>query len=83
MKQITSVMLLLTLTSCGTTATLKHPEEMSYISVSRFKASLIYEIFTGGIRGCKVSTHNMILGESTIILDEKGNCQVEASSVSD
>lgn len=73
----------LLLFGCTTTAAIKNPEETNYVQVSSYRASLIYQIFTGGAKGCKLSSHNMILGESTILMDENGNCTVEVESVSD
>lgn len=68
---------------CSVNASMKNPEETNYVSVEKYTAGLIQYIFQGGFVGCRVSSHNMILGESEIIMNEKDECTVGVSSVSD
>lgn len=50
---------LLSLTGCATQGASEHPEQASYIMVSRGEASLLYRAFMGGLDYCKVTQYNL------------------------
>lgn len=71
------------LAGCATNASLKHPEETSFVALECYSASLIYKIFTGGVDGCRVISHNMILSESALSVGENGKFSGAAETVAD
>lgn len=59
MKWLSITLLSLCLAGCGTSASQQYPEETSFFMVSVGEASLLYKIFGGGLKYCKVTQHNL------------------------
>lgn len=83
MKIIFASLLAIMLSGCGSIGSYKNPEETSFVILSEFNAGLIYKIFNGAVKSCKISMHNIILGETSLGMDEEGNCVMGAEIVSE
>lgn len=77
------LLLTLLLAGCATNASLKYPEETSYVAVECYEAGLIYKLFSGGVEGCRVLSHNTVLSESVVDRDAKGAFSATAETVAD
>jgi outer membrane lipoprotein SlyB len=78
MKLISALIMVLSLTACGTTDSIRNSGDTDYIIISQSKIGGIYGLISGKGSTCKLSKHGVTGLEYTIEFNN-GECIVSAA----